>query len=153
MSTYARSDAEKRLRGTYRDNTHSETNRAKRAISNVLSFPQMKTIPDPTVPLIEGSPGWKSYFKWCDLLLQSNLLTAVSVAHVEQLATADQKLHDTAAKGKLASDKTLEIRRGILLKLDALNVDRALVPDQGKENKFARNGFPARLGKPANNRG
>ena len=142
---HAKPDSYKKANGTLQARWTEET-RAKRAIGRVLTFPQMKAIPDPTVPLPEGGPGWKSYYKWCDLLLQSNLLTAVSVAHVEQLALADQKMYDAAAAGKMVPDRTLEVRRSILLKLDALNVDRALVPDQGKQNKFARNGFPARLG-------
>jgi len=146
---HAKSDADKAARGTLRGHENkSEAARASKAISNVVSMPQMKAIPSPTIPIgPEGGPGFKTFHKWCDRLLQNNLLTEMSVSFVEELAAADQKLHDCADAGKMAPDKTLEIRRSMLLKLDAINVDGALVPDQGRENKYANNGYPAKLGK------
>ena len=147
---HAKSDADKAARGTLaRHKKHSELGRAKRAVDNVLMFPQLKITPDPSVDLLPGGPGEKAYESWCVALLKSNLLTKTTVGIVENLALTEDKLKMRFDAGKEAPDKSLEIRRGCFLQLGALNVDSSIVPDQGKENPFARNGYPAKLGRSA----
>ena len=143
---HARSDSYKKARGTLKSQ-HSEATRAKRAVDNVLAFPQLKAIPACSFPLPKGGPGERAYLEWSEMLLKANLLTAVTVGYAEQYAVNEQKMHDRVNAGKLVTDRSLEIRRSLLLKFEALNVDRALVPDKTKPNRFAHCGFPARLRK------
>ncbi len=143
---HAKPDSFKRANGTLQSRW-TEDARAKRAIDNVLTFPQMKQIPDPSVLLVQGGPGEKAYYQWCELLLRNNLLTAITVGFAETFALAQDKICSRLAAGREVPDKTLETRRSMLFKFEALNVDGAIVPDQRKPNKFAKTGFPARMGK------
>ena len=143
---HAKPDRYKKANGTLQSRW-TEKARAKRAIDNVVTFPQLKEIPEPSVLLVKGSKGEQAYQKWCELLLRNNLLTAVSVGFAETFALADEKICSRLAAGREVPDRTLETRRSMLLKFEALNVDGAIVPDQRKPNKFANTGFPARMGK------
>lgn len=150
---HAKSDADKAARGTLaRHENFSKAARGARAVNNVLVFPQLKEIPDPTVPLMKGGPGEQAYEFWCGALLNSKLLTKATLGIVESLALTEDKIKMKFDAGKPITDRSLEQRRGCFIQLEALNVDSSIIPDQGKENRFARNGFPARRGKLAANR-
>ncbi|MCW5697359.1 MAG: hypothetical protein KIS96_11595 [Bauldia sp.] len=140
---HSRSDEQKRQRNGGRiDGRFTEEARAMREVDKVVAFPKLREVPEPTVPL--GTNGRKTFDFWTRRLLEVGLLTAVSIGYVENLALADDKIHERRAAGKEVPDKTLELRRSMLLKLEALNVDQNLVPNPEKTNKFARNGFPGR---------
>ena len=143
---HAKPDSFKKANGTLQSRWTEEA-RAKRAIDNVLTFPQLKEIPDPSVLLVQGGAGEKAYFDWCERLLRNNLLTAVSVGFVETFALGEDKICSRLTAGREVPDKTLEIRRSMLMRFESLNVDGAIVPDQRKPNKFAKTGFPALMGK------
>lgn len=144
---HAMSDAEKKARGIFQSRWSSQA-RTNRAIAKVLVEPQLTEVPLPSIPMLAGGPGENEYFKWCACFLERNLLTAVSIGWVERFARANDKMHVKAKAGKATPDSALSDRMVLLNKcVDLEYVCASMVPDKTKPNKFANNGFPARLGR------
>jgi len=141
------SDDEKRARGTFKAGFDSETRKNKKA-EKILAFPTLHEVPPPTFPL--GEKGQKTYDTWARRLLEAECLNEVTKGFLENLALTEDKIHARIKEGKEIPDKTMEIRRSMLLKLESLNVDTSRIPKKA-DNKFTHNGFPARIGLRQNN--
>lgn len=136
------SDAAKIAAGKRIGPGESEAERLLSRAKNVLMFPRLREIPKPSLPL--GGAGTAVFDRWMRRLFDAGLLTEILVGHVEQLALAEDAIVALSAANRPITAKWLEIRRGALTKLEALNVDTSLIPGQGADNRFETNGFPAR---------
>ena len=144
---HAKPDSYKKARGTFKSHC-SEESRTKRAIAKVLVEPQLKEVPLPSIPLLVGGAGERDYYKWCTWLLRRNLLTSISIGWVEKFARASDRIEAKAKAGKEIPTTALEARMVVLNKLaDLEHASASTVPDMTRENKFARNGYPAKLGR------
>lgn len=143
------SDNEKRLRGTFQANTSADAY-GRKEVAKVLQFPVLREIPLPSFPL--GGKGTETYNFWARKLLDSGLLTRLTLDKVEGLAMADDKLAARLKAGREISDATLNARLQYLKYLEGLNVDTSVVAGQTKKSAFATNGFPSRLRSPAEHR-
>lgn len=135
-------DEEKVKRGTL-DKRYSDEARGKATMNKVLAFPVLREIPDPTFPLREK--GEKVFKFWCHKLLDAGLLTQITAGDVETFALNEDKIQGRIDVGKELSDRTLEVRRICLQKLEALNVDTTIHAGAKNKSAFAKNGFPNRL--------
>lgn len=142
MGRVAKSDEEKAAKGTL-DKRYSQEARASEALSKVLAFPAFREIPATRIPL--GPEGQRVYDSWSRRLFDVGLLTEVSKGFVENLAMCEDKIHFAHGAGKMVSDKTLELRRTALLRLEGLNADINLAPTRNSQNPFAHCGFARRL--------
>lgn len=151
MGIHALSDAEKKRRGTFKPEK-SEEARARKAVDNVMAFPVLDEVPRCRWPLKPNGLGLQSYTSWCRRLINAGLLTDVSLGYVEQFAIAEDKIEKRLDGGLDVPDKAMEVRRSALMKLEALNVDTSLVPNQAQKGAFGKNGFAGRLRDPADHR-
>lgn len=144
---HAMSDAQKKARGIFQSRWSSQA-RTKWAIAKVLVEPQLNEVPLPSIPMLAGGPGESDYYKWCAWFLRRNLLTSISIGWVERFARASDRIEAKAKAGKETPTTALEARMVLLNKLaDLEHASASTVPDMTRENKFANNGFPARLGR------
>jgi hypothetical protein len=139
-------DAEKIARGTLDERT-SETARAKREIGKILAFPVLKEIPAPTFPLNEV--GTKTYQFWANRLLDTGLLTQVSLGHIENLAMTEDIIASNLKSGERPAVNLLEARRKSLQWLETLNVDTTVFAGEAQKGAFSSHGFPGRLRAPS----
>lgn len=146
MAGRALTDAEKIARGTLDDRT-SSASRAKREIAKILAFPVLKEIPEPTFPLEEK--GRATFDFWSNRLLNSGLLTQVSLGYIENLAMTDDIIADHLSKKERPAVNLLEARRKSLQWLETLNVDSTVYAGEAKKGAFATHGFARRLRTPA----
>lgn len=135
------SDEEKIRRGTLDPRT-SEEERDRASLEKVLAFPTFHEIPDPTIPLNEI--GRKTYDKWARDLFNAGRLTQITQLSIENLALADQTIAACAKSGKAVPGSIITQRNRAAGELKVINVDPSLTPKRPDENKFSRNGFPAR---------
>ena len=136
------SDKEKIKRGTL-DNRTSRAARETSRMDNVFAFPILKKIPKPGIPLKDK--GIATFKFWCEKLLDAGLLTSITVEEVQNLALIDDMITERILAGKSPSIRSIEIRRQHLLKLESLNVDRAVYTDVKSKSAFSHCGFSNRL--------
>lgn len=142
-------DEEKLRRGTL-DARTSEAGRARREVAKVLAFPVLRKVPKPSFPL--GERGRQSFDYWTRRLHDAELLTAVSLGKIENLALADDEISAKIAGGKSVPVRLMEKRDQSLNWLQSLNVDGSVISGETKKSAFASHGFPNRLRTPAEHR-
>lgn len=141
-----RSDQEKIALGKL-DKRWSDDARAKDRMNKVLAFPVLKSIPEPSFPLLDK--GKQTFQFWCEKLLDAGLLTRITVGEIENLALLDDKIQRSLNKGNSPGINELGLRRSHLAKLESLNVDTTFFAAAKNKSTFAQNGFPGRLRTPA----
>lgn len=139
----AMSDAEKAAKGVYAPKGFTEEARTARKLAKVHAFPVFREIPEPTFPL--GDVARNTYDTWCRRLFDTGHLTVMAQEWVMSLSIADQISADLMRAGKAVPVAVVHQRNKALAELKYLDADQSLVPQQPKNNRFARNGFPSRL--------
>lgn len=135
------SDAEKKRRGTFREDK-SEVVMIERAASSVVAGPWLKEIPDPELPLNEH--GLKKYNSLCRALFDQNKLTVITRDSAEQAGVLFQEMKRRLDEGRpipaSLSDKYQRALSVLKIAEDAPIINNP----EAKKNRFSGSGFAHR---------
>lgn len=151
MGRHAQSDEQKKAKGTFKPSQSDEARRTV-AVSNVLVFPAIPSIPKCSLPIPEDGAGMRAYNSTCQDLLNAGLLTKITLRLAENLALVEHNIESSLLAGKKVTGRDLTVRASVVSKLEMLNVDQNIVAGQTKKGTFGTNGFAGRLRGPSDHR-
>lgn len=137
MGRHALSDAEKRARGTFREDQSEAAYAAKRA-EKVVVGPWLTSIPDPEMPL--NDVGKAKYMELAKLLFDQNKLTKVTCMDCEIVALHWQNVQARMAAGKAPSSDSLKQIASITQRL-RIAEDAPAIANPNQKSRFEGSGF------------
>jgi hypothetical protein len=138
-----KSDAEKRLKGTF-DPRFSEAARAANLQGNVVALRPDVVSSLPECPNSLSGEAKEFFLKWTRRLYETGKLTELLILEVETAAAAHQNIRIAGRAGKSSKGGDMTAIRAFINKMTYLSVDTPAALGDAKPSKWAAIGFAPR---------